>query len=195
MDGMNSKNGIKRETVKKQRTPNQQHIVSVMPRWDKKKGTKKTKQQVKAMKMIDIREGEKSKTPFQACRSGGKMPTNDQYLCKFQLKVAMDTVTNHWWLMSDSQLEHSHHPPVRKEAQKGSGSDITPEQLKFFIQMYRNSIPPSTMSHIMSNLVGKEFSADTMSNLTKKCQEAMDLANGISPNLSSAQKTLERLRA
>ncbi len=107
----------------------------------------------------------------------------------------MDTVRNHWWLMLDSQLEHSHRPPVRKEAQKGSGSDITPEQLKFFIQMYRNSIPPSTMSHIMSNLVGKDFSADTMSNLTKKCQESMDLANGISPNLSSAQKTLERLRA
>ncbi len=107
----------------------------------------------------------------------------------------MDTVTNHWWLMSDSHIEHSHHPPVRKEAQKGFSSDITPEQLQFFIQMYQNSIPPSTMSHIMSNLVGKEFSADTMSNLTKKCQEAMDLANGISPNLSSAQKTLQRLRA
>ncbi len=40
-DGMNSKHGIKRENVKRQRTPNQQHIVSVMPRWDKKKNTKK----------------------------------------------------------------------------------------------------------------------------------------------------------
>ncbi len=135
------------------------------------------------------------KTPFQVHHSGGKMPTNNQYCCKFQLKVAMDTVTNHWWLMSDSNIEHSHHPSVRKEDQKGSSSDITPEQLQFVIQMYHNSIPPSTMSHIMSNLVGKEFSADTMSNLTKKCQEAMDPANGISPNLSSAQKTVERLRA
>ena len=194
-DGMNSKNGTKRETIKRQRTTNQQHIVDVMPRWDRKKFTKKTKQQVKEMKVIDTREGEKSKAPFQARRSGGKMPAIEHYRCKFQLKVAMDIVTNHWWLMSDSNIEHSHHPPVRKEAQKGSSSDITPEQLQFVIQMYQNSIPPSTMSHIMSNLVGKEFSADTMSNLTKKCQEAMDLANGISPNLSSAQKTLERLRA
>ncbi len=61
---MNSNNGIKHETVKIQQTPNQQHIVNVMPRWDKKKGTKKTKQQKKAMKVIDTREGEKSKTPF-----------------------------------------------------------------------------------------------------------------------------------
>ncbi len=52
-DGMNSENSIKRETVKRQQTPNQQHIVDVMPRWDNKKGTKKTKQQVKAMKVID----------------------------------------------------------------------------------------------------------------------------------------------
>ena len=94
--------------------------------------------------------------------------------------------------MLDSNIEHSHHPPVRKEAQKGSSSDVTPEQWQFVSQMYQSSISPSTMSHIISNLVGKEFSADTMSNLTKKCQEAMDLANGISPHLSSAQKTLER---
>ena len=58
-DGMNSKNGIKHETVKKQQTPNQQHIVNVMPRWDKKKGTKKTKQQEKAMKVIDTCKEEK----------------------------------------------------------------------------------------------------------------------------------------
>ena len=194
-DGMNSKTGTKRETVKRQRTPNQQHIVDVMPKWDKKKGTKKSKQQQKAMKVMDTREGVKSDKPFQPRRSNGMMPAKEEYLCKFRLKVAMDSITNRWWLMSDSNIEHSHHPPVRKEAQKGSSSDVTPEQLEFVMQMYRHSIPPSTMSHIMSNLVGKEFSADTMANLTKKCQEAMDLANGISPDLSSAQKTLERLRA
>ncbi len=101
-DGMNSKNRIKRETMKKQQTPNQQHIVSVMPRWDKKV-TKKTKQQEKAMKVIDARKREKSKTPFQARCSGGKMPANELYHCKFQLNIVMDTVTNHWWLMSDRQ--------------------------------------------------------------------------------------------
>ncbi len=93
--------------------------------------------------------------------------------------------------MLDSNIEHSHHQPVRKEGQKGSHSDITPEQLQFVIQMYQSSISPSTMSYIMSNLVGKEFSADTMSNLTKKCQEVMDVANVILPQLSSAQKEMK----
>ncbi len=116
-DGMNSKNGMKPETVKRQQTPNQQHIVNVMPKWDKKKGIKKTKQQVKAMKVIDTCKGEKSKTPFQTRCSGGKMPAIEQYCCNFQLKVVMDTITNHWWSMSDSNIEHSHHPPVRKEAE------------------------------------------------------------------------------
>ncbi len=81
------------------------------------------------MKVIDPCKGEKSKTLFQVHHSGGKMLANEQYGCKFQLKVVMDTVTNHWWLMSDSHIEHSHHLPVKKEAQKGSSSDITPEQL------------------------------------------------------------------
>ncbi len=117
MDGMNSKNGVKRETVKKQQSPNQQHIVNVMPRWDKKKHTKKTKQQEKAMKVIDTHEGEKSKTSFKVCCSGGKMTAMEQYCCKFQLKVVMDTITNHWWLMSDSNIEHSNHPLVTKETE------------------------------------------------------------------------------
>ena len=78
---MNSKNGIQGETVKRQQTPNQQHIVSVMQRWDKKKGTKKTVQKEKATKVIDTRKGEKSKTPFQAHCSGGKMPANELYCC------------------------------------------------------------------------------------------------------------------
>ncbi len=85
-----------------------------MQRWVKKNHTKKTKQQEKAMKVIDTCKGKKSKTPFLARHSGSKMPANEQYHCKFQLKVAMDTVKNHWWLMSDSNIEHSHHPPVRK---------------------------------------------------------------------------------
>jgi len=74
-------------------------------------------------------------------------------------------------------------------------ADIAPDELKFMIQMFHHSIPPSTMSHIMTNLVKKEYSADTISNLTKKCMEVMDLANGISLDLSSVQKTLEPLRA
>ncbi len=55
---------------------NQQRIVNVMPRWDKKKGIKKTKQQEKVMKVIDTCEGEKLKTPFIAHCIGGKMPVN-----------------------------------------------------------------------------------------------------------------------
>ncbi len=38
-DGMNSKEGIKGESVKKQQTQNQQHIVDTMPKWDKKHKT------------------------------------------------------------------------------------------------------------------------------------------------------------
>ncbi len=85
-------------------------------------------------------------------------------------------------------------PPIKKEAQKGSSADITPDQLKFAMQMYHHGIPPSTMSHIMTNLVGKEYFADKISNLTKKCMKVIDLANVISLDLSSVQKASERLR-
>ena len=193
-DGKTSKDGTKRESVKRKPTENEEHITKKMRNWDKKRGKKKTKQQEKVMRVMDTREGsEKEKKVFQARRTTGKMPAVESFLCKFKLKLVMDPATERWWLMSDSVIDHTHHPPVRKEAQKGNESDITPEQMKFIMQMYRHSIPPATMSHIMSNLVGKDFTPDTVANITKKCQEAMDLANGISPKLSSARKTLERL--
>ncbi len=69
------------------------------------------------MQVIDTCEGEESNTPFQAHCSGGKMPAIEQYCCKFQLKVVMDTITNHWWLISDSNIEHSNHLLVRKESE------------------------------------------------------------------------------
>ncbi len=86
--------------------------------------------------------------------------------------------------MSGSNLKHSNHPPVKKEAQKGSSADITPNQLKIVIQMYHHSIPPSTMSHMMTNLLEKMYPTYTILKLTKKCKEAMDVANGISLDLS-----------
>ncbi len=58
------------------------------------------------MKVINTCIGEKSKTTFKVHHSGGKMPAIEQYCCEFQLKVAMDTVTNHWWLKLNSNIEH-----------------------------------------------------------------------------------------
>ncbi len=116
------------------------------------------------------------------------MPSIEEQLSKFKMKVAIDANTDHWWLTSDSNLEHSKQPPVKKEAQKGSNADIISDKL-FVMQLYYHSIPPSKMSHIMTNLVGKEYSGDTISNLTKKGKEEMDLANIISLDLSSEQKT------
>ncbi len=43
-DGINSKEGTKCETMKKQQMQNQQHIVdNKIPKWDNKHGQKKTK--------------------------------------------------------------------------------------------------------------------------------------------------------
>lgn len=52
-----------------------------------------------------------------------------------------------------------------------------------------------SLTSIMPTIVGEEFSANMISNLTKKYQNAMDLANGISPDPSTMQKPLEHLKA
>lgn len=44
-DGMNSKDSMEHESVKKQCTQNQQHIVDIIPKLDTKQGRKKTEHQ------------------------------------------------------------------------------------------------------------------------------------------------------
>ncbi len=96
--------------------------------------------------------------------------------------------------MSDGNFQHNDHPPVKEEAQLGGEAKLTPAQMKFIMQMYDHSIPPSTISDIMTKLVGKEFTAATIVNIGKKEQQAIHIAEGIKVDMGNAQKTLERLR-
>ncbi len=122
------------------------------------------------------------------------MPTDYNKLCKFQIKVTMNYYTKHWWFLSSSNLQHNDHPPVWIKAQLGGEHDLSAEQMKFITQLYQHSVAPSTISDIMTKMVGKEFSLDFTSNLGRKVTETIDTANGITADMSSAQKTLECLR-
>ncbi len=123
------------------------------------------------------------------------MLTDPNKLCEFEIKVAMDYDTKHLWFLSLSNLQHNDHPPLLIEAQLGGEHDLSAEQMKFITQLYQHSVAPSTISDIMTKMVGKEFSPDFTSNLGREVTESIDSANGITADMSSAHKTLERLRS
>ena len=122
------------------------------------------------------------------------MPSEEAELCKFRIRLEKDDNTQRWWLMSEGNLHHNDHPPLREEARLAGESNLTPDQMKFIMQMCDHNVCPSTISDIMTKLVGKEFTADTIANIGRKVQQAIDIAEGITPEMTSAERTLERLQ-
>ncbi len=122
------------------------------------------------------------------------MPSKKNELCNFWLQVIMDQSNKWWWLMCDSIIEHNDRPILCPEAKLTGESDLTPDEMEFIQKLYCHGVIPTTITDIMSKIVGKEFNVTTMSNIEKKLTRAIDEACGIDPKRTSAQKSLEGLR-
>ncbi len=79
------------------------------------------------------------------------------------------------------------------EAKLAGESDFTPDQMEFIQQLYSQGVIPSTISDIISKLVGKEFNSTTISNIERKLERAIDEAYGIDLKMTFVQKHLNNL--
>ncbi len=72
------------------------------------------------------------------------------------------------WLMSDNIIKHNDHPLLCTEAKLAGELDITPDQMGFIQQLSSHGVILTTISGIMSKIVGKEFNSTTISNIERK---------------------------
>ncbi len=71
---------------------------------------------------------------------------------------------------------------------------MAPDQMEIILQLYSHGVILSTISNIMSKIVGNEFNSTMISNIERKLVRAIDETFGIDPKMTYAQKTLEQLR-
>jgi hypothetical protein len=102
--------------------------------------------------------------------------------------------SNHWYLQSfGSCLDHKHHPKLDVAANTLSEKDMSDAELKFTNLLYDVNVPPPTIAKVLTTLRDDDvgtFLPKTLFNLNEKCQSLIDVANGILPTCSDAEKTL-----
>ena len=101
-----------------------------------------------------------------------------------------------WYIHSCSSLEHQNHPPLEDEATLLLQKDLSDKYEQLINILCDANVPPSKISKIM-NAVREDDKGTllpkTIFNINQKCWQLIDLANGILPTCTDAEKTLKLL--
>jgi hypothetical protein len=101
--------------------------------------------------------------------------------------------SNHWYLQSHgSCLDHKHHPKLDVRAVTLSEKDMSCNELKLTTLLYVD-VPPSTIAKMLTTIRDDDvgtFLPKTVFNNNEKCRSLIDVANGLLPLCSDAEKTL-----
>jgi hypothetical protein len=102
--------------------------------------------------------------------------------------------SNHWYLQSHgSCLDHKHHPKLDVKAVTLSEKDMSHNELKLTTLLYDVNVPPSTIAKVLTMIQDDDvgtFLPKTVFNINEKCRSLIDVANGLLPTCSDAEKTL-----
>ena len=121
------------------------------------------------------------------------LTSNEQ--CPMRIRIYLNN-HNHWYISSNSCLDHKHHPKLDNQAISLSQSDISKQELRLLNVLYDVNVPPSKISTILDTVRDDNrgtFLPKTLFNLNDKCRNLIDVANGILPTCSDAEKTLKYL--
>jgi len=99
-------------------------------------------------------------------------------------------------IYSSSSLEHHNHPPLEEEATLFSQKGLSDKDEQLRNILCDANVPPSKISKVM-NAVREDDKGTLLPkkifNINEKCRWLIDLANGILPTCTDAEKTLKLL--
>jgi hypothetical protein len=129
----------------------------------------------------------------KARRSITTRATTSEEECPMKFRVYLNS-SNHWYLQSHgSCLNHKHHPKLNVRAVTLSEKDMSHDELKLTTLLYDVYVPPSTIAKVLTTIrdddVGN-FLPKTVFSINEKCRSLIDVANGLLPSYSDAEKTL-----
>ncbi len=84
-----------------------------------------------------------------------------------------------------------HHPKLDVKAVTLSEKDMSHNELKLTTLLYDVNVPPSTMAKVLTTIRDDDvgtFLPKTVFNINEKCRSLIDVANGILPTCSDAEK-------
>jgi hypothetical protein len=126
------------------------------------------------------------------CRVSKRALTYNEQ-CPMRIRIYLNN-HNHWYISSNGCLDHKPHPKLDNQAISLSQSDISKQELILLNVLYDVNVPPSKISTLLDTVRDDNrgtFIPKTLFNLNKKCRSLIDVANGILPICSDAEKTLK----
>ncbi len=115
--------------------------------------------------------------------------------CPMRIRIYLNN-HKHRYISWNSCLDHKHHPKLDNQAISLFQSDISKQELRLLNVLYDMNVPPSKISTILDTVRDDNrgnFLPKTIFNLNEKCRNLIDIANGILPTCSDAEKTLKYL--
>ncbi len=128
------------------------------------------------------------------CRVSKRAPPSNEQ-CPMRIRIYLNN-HNHWCISSNSYLDHKHHSKLDDQAISLSQSDMSKQELRLLNVLYNVNVPPSKISTILDTIRDDDrgtFLPKTLLNVNEQCRILIDVANGILPTCSDAEKTLKYL--
>lgn len=123
--------------------------------------------------------------------------TSKEHRCHASVRFFV-SMSGNVYLKSVSNLEHINHVPVEQDSKPIESKDFTSEEEQYINLMFDSGVGNQTIANIMTKLLNKkgktgEVLSRTIKSMNEQCQKAIDLAQGISSDMTQAEKTLARL--
>ncbi len=144
-------------------------------------------------KAVNRKHRSPKKCQSNARRFVTKLAPTSEEECLMRFRVYLNG-SNHWYLQSFGNcLDHKHHPKLDWVANTLSEKDMSDAELKLTNLLYDVNVPPPTIAKVLTTLRDDDvgtFLPKTLFNINEKCWSLIDVANGILPTCSDAEKTL-----
>ena len=104
----------------------------------------------------------------------------------------------YWYFGVNSKLQHVGHRFEEPQVSLKSEKDLSEDDLSLLDILYQERVNTGQIARIMSKRNGEDFGTllpSTIYSITAKSKKMANLAKGITPKMSDAEKTLAQLRA
>ena len=179
-----AKNGIKQEKVKQQKNPGERKGID---RMDKPVKISQSACMAK-MKIYSDNQPE-----FRRTKSS--RPATDESKCKMKkLSVFMDK-SGFWYLSKNGCLQHNDHSYTKSNVQTVKEKDVNKEGITLMSALATAGVSPVKIAEVMEHFLdGGDMLTKTVENMTNKMERAREVLQGVTEDMSSAEKAMYYLQ-
>ena len=148
------------------------------------------------VKSVEDESNVKNSEPPMKRRTLGVRPDLPIMKCPMKLVIFYDIWDQYYYLSTASTLSHTGYPYIKPAAMAHNENDLNEDNKKLLETLYSLSASNHMISKIFEELKGKDFGTfipKTIYNMNAKSQKMVDIAHGITSDMSDAEKALKQL--